>query len=249
MRSGVEPMTDALFLGELSDPLPHPGSRVSLRGPEGHHAAVVRRIRTGESVIIADGRGCAVRGPVVEVRKQEIDVEVAEVLQSPDRPRRIIVAQALAKGDRSELAIEMLTEVGVDEIWPWQSSRSIVKWAGERGEKSRTKWQACVREATKQSRRFRIPTIGPVIDSRRLADRVAEIDQTLILHEDADRPINEVELIATGSLLIIVGPEGGISGEEVAALTSAGGQSVSISDGVLRTSTAGVVAAAAVLLR
>lgn len=242
-------MTDALFLGELSDPLPRPGSRVSLRGPEGHHAAVVRRIRTGESVIIADGRGSAVRGPVVEVRKQEIDLEVAEVLESPVRPLRIIVAQALAKSDRSESAIEMLTELGVDEIWPWQSSRSIVKWAGERGEKSRAKWLATVREATKQSRRFRVPVIGPVLDNRRLVSRMSEIDQTLILHEDAERPINEVGLIEAGSLLIVVGPEGGISPDEITDLTSAGGQSVSISDGVLRTSTAGVVALAAVLLR
>ena len=241
-------MTDALFLGELADS-PALGQRIELTGPEGHHAAAVRRIRVGEQVIIADGAGRAIRGPVTDVGKQSIAVQVAELLGSPERLLRITVAQALAKGDRSELAIEMLTELGVDEVWPWQSSRTIVRWAGERGERSRAKWQACVREATKQSRRFRVPVVGPLVTTKAMTERVPDFDAVFVLHEDATTPIGEIVLPAAGSLLIVVGPEGGIAPEEVAALTGAGATAVTISDGVLRTSTAGVVALASVLTR
>ncbi len=241
-------MTDALFLGELADS-PALGQRIELTGPEGHHAAAVRRIRVGEQVIIADGAGRAVRGPVTDVGKQSVAVQVAEILTSPERPLRITVAQALAKGDRSELAIEMLTELGVDEVWPWQSSRSIVRWAGERGERSRVKWRSTVREATKQSRRFRVPAVGAVTTTKALAAQVAGFDAVLVLHEDATTPIGEIVLPTAGSLLIVVGPEGGIAPEELTALTGAGATAVTISDGVLRTSTAGVVALASVLTR
>ncbi len=241
-------MTDALFLGELPEPTVL-GSPVELTGPEGHHATAVRRIRLGESVIIADGAGRAVRGAVVEVGKARLVVEVAELLAAPARELRITVAQALAKGDRAELAVEMLTEVGVDAIWPWQSARSIVRWNGERGEKSRARWQSTAREATKQSRRFRIPEIGPVVGTPALARAVADFDATLVLHEDATQALGQAALPASGSVLIVVGPEGGISPEELEALVAAGATPVVVSDGVLRTSTAGVVALAQVLSR
>ena len=131
-------MTDPLFLVEdLSDRSRRSGRPITLDGAEGRHAAVVRRIGPGEMIMVGDGRGAGVRGPVVSsVDKSGLVVEVREQLPAPERPIRFVAVQALAKGDRSELAVEMLTELGIDEIVPWQAARSVVRWSGERAEKS-----------------------------------------------------------------------------------------------------------------
>lgn len=242
-------MTDALFLTDLADPLPPVGSAVELTGAEGRHAAVVRRIRTGERIILADGTGRGVAGLVTDVTKSGLTIEVAEQLIAEPSKRTFVAVQALAKGDRSELAIEMLTEVGISEIVPWQSSRSIVKWSGERGAKSADKWRSTVREAAKQSRRLLVPKVTESQTTKGICALIGESALTLVLHEEATTPIGEVALPESGRVMIIVGPEGGISAEELAGFTEAGAQAVSISDGVLRTSTAGVVALAALTCR
>lgn len=235
-------MTRPLFLCPLDDPLPAVGSLVQLTGEEGRHAAVVRRIRIGEVVTLADGAGRGVAGEVTGADKSGLEVRVTEVLAGADHALRVVAVQALAKGDRSELAVEMLTEVGVDEIIPWQASRSIVKWQGERGEKSLNKWRATVREAAKQSRRLAVPEVSAALTTKQLVHRVAAADLALVLHEDATESLATQELPASGTVLLVVGPEGGISTEEVDAFVEAGARPVRISDGVLRTSTAGVVA-------
>jgi 16S rRNA (uracil1498-N3)-methyltransferase len=242
-------MTDPLFLDELTAPLPMVGSRFLLAGDEGRHAAVVRRIRPGEMIMIGDGRGRGIRGSVVETGPSGLIVEVAGHLAASEEPRRLVAAQALAKGDRSELAVEMMTEMGISEIIPWQASRSIVRWSAERAVRSLAKWRSTVREAAKQSRRLNVPQVSEPVTTRQLAQRVANADLALLLHAGADESIAEVHLPAAGTVLIIIGPEGGISGDEVKELTGVGARPVSISDGVLRTSTAGVVALAAVKLR
>jgi 16S rRNA (uracil1498-N3)-methyltransferase len=155
----------------------------------------------------------------------------------------------LAKGDRSELAVEMMTEIGVSEIVPWQASRSIVRWSPERAARSLAKWRSAAREAAKQSRRLNVPQVSEPVDTRQLVQRAASADLALVLHEEAQESIAEVDLPAAGTVLIIIGPEGGISAEELGELTGAGARPVSISDGVLRTSTAGVVALAGLKLR
>lgn len=242
-------MTDPVFLGELPDPLPSVGSSVVLDGPEGRHAATVRRIRPGEQVIIADGAGRGIRGPVTEAVKSSITVEVRQTMITPEPKIKIAVAQALAKGDRSDIALEMITELGASMIIPWQSARSIVRWSGDRADKSHAKWQATVREATKQSRRLRIPLVDQLASTRQLATKINDHDLTLILHEEATLRLPELTLPDSGRIMIIVGPEGGIAPDELDLLTAAGGQPVSISDGVLRTSTAAAVAIAGILLR
>jgi len=243
-------MTDPLFLSDdLTDPLPTVGTHLMLAGNEGRHAAVVRRIRPQEMIMIGDGRGRAVRGMVVEVGPSSVVVEVAQYLATPAEPRRFVAVQALAKGDRSELAVEMMTEMGVTEIVPWQASRSIVRWSEERGVRSLNRWRTTVREAAKQSRRLNVPQVSEPVTTRLLTQRVAGADLTLMLHEEAEHSIIEVDLPKAGTVLIIIGPEGGISADERDELTRAGAQPVSISDGVLRTSTAGVVALAGLRLR
>lgn len=197
---------------------------------------------------MADGAGRGVRCRTVTADKHGLDLEVLEHLTSAEPRRRIIAVQGLAKGDRSELAVEMLTEVGVAEIRPWQAARSIVKWSGERGEKSRAKWQSAAREATKQSRRLRVPHVGDTLSTKTLATLLAEVDLALVLHEDATESLADLAVPESGTIALVIGPEGGIGDEECALLTAAGARLVRISDGVLRTSTAGVVAAGHLLL-
>lgn len=243
-------MTEPLFLlDELADPLPMVGSQVQLAGDEGRHAAVVRRIRPGEMIMIGNGRGQGVRGVVLEVAGPSLTIEVINHLGAALEPQRFVAAQALAKGDRSELAIEMLTEMGVHEIVPWQASRSIVRWSPDRAARSLAKWRSTAREAAKQSRRLTVPEVSQPVSTGQLAQLVASVDLALLLHEEAKESLAEADLPTAGTILIIIGPEGGIAAEELRQLTEAGARSVSVSDAVLRTSTAGVVALAGLKLR
>ena len=235
-------MTDALFLSDLHGT--SVGAQVHLTGEEGRHAAVVRRIQVGETILVADGAGTAVRGPVVAVDKSGVTLEVADVLHSPAEAVRYIAVQALPKGDRAERAVEVLTELGIDEVVPWQSSRSIVKWVPDRAERHLARWRSTAREATKQSRRFRVPVVTVPLSTREVALRIPDTALTLVLHEGAELPLAAVDLPTAGDVMVIVGPEGGISPEELAAFTQAGARTVSLGVGVLRTSTAGVVALA-----
>jgi len=235
-------VTEPLFLAPLE--APEVGKAVSLTGQEGHHAAAVRRIKTGEVVWISDGNGTAVRGPVSATDKGSITITIAEVLREPARAVRYVAVQALPKGDRAELAVEMLTELGVDEIVPWQSTRSVVRWSPERTERGLTRWRTSAREAAKQSRRFRVPTVAMPMTTAELALRIEQTALTVVLHEVAQTKLADLELPTAGEVMFIVGPEGGLTDEEVATFTNAGAKAALIADAVLRTSTAGVVALA-----
>lgn len=232
-------MSDPLFLAHFD--LVRIGGIVEVTGDEARHAVVVKRTVPGESVLLADGAGRAVRGRVVAAERNRLAVEVTEILGAPPHAHRFVVAQALAKGDRSELAVEIMTELGVDEILAWQASRSIVRWQGERGTKSLGRWAATAREATKQSRRFRIPEVSSA-STNRVVERIGAAELALVLHESAEKTLARVDLPETGEILLVVGPEGGISPEELERFQQAGAVPVRISDGVLRTSTAGAIA-------
>ena len=218
------------------DALPERGG-YDLTGPEGHHAADVQRLRPGEELLLCDGLGGLARAVVTVAAKGRLTVDVLDVTCVPAPSPRLVVAQGLAKGDRGELAVQAMTEVGVDEIVPWSAARSVVRWQGERGEKSAEKWRATAREAAKQARRAWYPLVAPLASTAALAGRVH-----LVLHEEATQALSTVELPAGVEIVLVVGPEGGIAPEEVAAFEKSGAVAVRLGDSVLRTSTAGVAA-------
>lgn len=233
-------MTDPVFLHEFAAD-PAVGDLITLAGEEGHHAAAVRRIRIGETVVLTDGNGRGIRGEVVAVDKRSLDVRVDELLRAPRPPVRWVVAQALAKGGHDDQAIDMMTQAGVAEVVPWQSARAIVRWTGDRAAKGVEKWRRTVREAAKQSRRLWVPAVHDVVDTAGLAMLVASVDAAYVLHESADRWLAGLDLPRAGSVLLVVGPEGGIAAEELDVLVAAGAVPVLVNDGVLRSSSAGIV--------
>jgi 16S rRNA (uracil1498-N3)-methyltransferase len=225
------------------------GSVVEVTGDEAHHAVAVRRLREGEQVVLTDGLGTSVTGEVAATGKRVFSVRVATVSHDEPPSPAVTVVQALPKGDRGELAVEVLTEVGVDRVVPWAASRSVAVWKGERAAKSHAKWQATAREAAKQSRRAWLPTVTPLASTADLAEVVGEADLAVVLHEDATAPLSAVDVPTSGRIVVVVGPEGGIAPDELAALEAAGAVTVRLGAEVLRTSTAGVVAVAALLAR
>ncbi|UZN01795.1 16S rRNA (uracil(1498)-N(3))-methyltransferase [Cellulomonas sp. S1-8] len=224
------------------------GGEYLLGGQEGRHAGVVQRRGPGERVDVVDCAGVRVVGRVRAAGAEGVHIDVDEVVVEPEPAPRLVLVQALAKGDRDEMAIEAATEVGVDVVVPWQAERSVVIWRGERAQKSRARWIGTVRTATKQSRRARMPAVDEPLDDRGLVARVtaavAAGGVAVVLHESATTPLHEVALPAAGDVLVVVGPEGGISDREVDDLTGAGAVVCRLGPHVLRTSTAGPVALA-----
>ena len=220
------------------------GSHVVLDGPEGRHAATVRRIAAGEQVMLADGAGLRVTCDVVEAGKAELGLSVVEVCRDPESQPRFVLVQALAKGDRDDQAIEAATEFGVDEVMPWQASRSIVQWRGDRGDKARRKWETTVAAAAKQSRRSWVPVVAELVTTKDLAARIGGAAAAYVLHEEATQSLAAQALPPEGDVLVVVGPEGGITPEEIAAFEAAGALTVRLGDTVLRSSSAGPAALA-----
>jgi len=229
------------------------GGTYRLAGSEGRHAAVVQRRTAGERVDVVDGRGVRLLGVVEAAAADGLVLRVEARQDEPAPAPALVLVQALAKGDRDELAIEAATEVGADAIVPWQADRSIVQWRGDRGAKSRAKWVQTVRAAAKQSRRAWVPEVDEPHDSRRLAARAARVTAAggavLVLHEEATTPIATAVLPRVGECLVVVGPEGGIGDDELSRLTAAGAVAVRLGPHVLRTSTAGPVALAVLAQR
>ncbi|MET9427577.1 MULTISPECIES: 16S rRNA (uracil(1498)-N(3))-methyltransferase [unclassified Streptomyces] len=241
-------MTAPVFVVEHLDRTT--GGTVTLDGPEGRHAVSVRRLRVGEEIVLTDGAGTGVYGTVAAVEgKDRLDVAVSEVRAEPEPSPRITVVQALPKGDRGELAVETMTETGVDAIVPWAASRCITQWKGERGAKSLAKWRATAREAGKQSRRLRFPEVAEAASTKQVAQLLAAAAFAAVLHEEGAEPLATAELPATGEIVLVVGPEGGVSPDELAAFAEAGARPYRLGRSVLRTSTAGTAATALLLGR
>lgn len=243
-------MSVSLF---LIDPLPA-GDRTTLDGPEGHHAATVRRLRPGEEVLLADGRGGTAAAVVTAVGRGTLDLAITTRRYAAAPDPRLVVVQGIAKGDRGELAVQAMTEVGADEIVPWAASRSVVRWQGERGARARERWVATAREAAKQARRPWLPEVAgsptePDLSTSAVARRLAAATAAFVLHEEADVPLATAELPTGGEIVLVVGPEGGVAPQELAAFEAAGARTVRLGAEVLRTSTAGVAALAVLRTR
>ncbi len=223
------------------------GDRLVLEGDEGRHAATVKRIRVGEEVVLVDGAGTSATCAVTSAGKASLEVTVVDVRYVERAVPLVTVVQALPKGDRGELAVEVLTEVDVDRIVPWAASRSVAVWKGERAAKGLAKWRAAALSATKQARRSWLPEVAEVASTAEVVTLIAAADLAVVLHEAADLPLAELPIDGVRSILVIVGPEGGISDDELEAFAAA--HVVRLGASVLRTSTAGVAAVAALLSR
>ncbi|MEU6858790.1 16S rRNA (uracil(1498)-N(3))-methyltransferase [Glycomyces sp. NPDC046736] len=237
-------MSDPVF---LVDALPSTDEFV-LDGPEGHHAADVQRLQPGETLLLSDGAGAVASARVTAAERGSLRLAVLERRTLPEPDPKLTVVQALPKGDRGERAVQMLTEIGVDEVIPWAASRSIVQWKGPRGDKARAKWTATAREATKQARRARLAHVAELHTTKQLVQRLRQAAQVLVLHESATAPLSGVDLAATGEIALVIGPEGSISPDELAALAEFG-PPIRLGDTILRTSTAGPAALAVLQAR
>ena len=223
------------------------GASVVLDGDEGRHAATVMRIRAGEQVVLTDGAGTSATCTVVDAAKASLSLRVDSVDRTDRALPHVTVVQAIPKGDRGELAVEMLTEIDVDRIVPWAAARSVAVWRGDRATKSLAKWRAAARTAAKQARRSWLPEVTTLASTDEVAHLLADADLGVVLHEDAALPLAALPLEGVQSVVVVVGPEGGLDEAELAAFTSA--EVVRLGSSVLRTSTAGVAAVAALLSR
>jgi 16S rRNA (uracil1498-N3)-methyltransferase len=228
------------------------GERVTLAGPEGHHAAAVQRLRVGEQLLLGDGRGGIAAARVTGTGRSTLELEITDRRREEPPAPRLVVVQGIGKGDRSELAVQAMTEVGVDEIVPWPALRSVVRWRGDRGDRAWQRWVLIAREAAKQSRRSWLPMVNEPAATAAVAARVREATGgggAVVLHEEAAKRLSSVRLPAEGDLVVIVGPEGGVAPAELTAFEEAGAVPVRLGSTILRTSTAGVAALAVLNLR
>lgn len=225
------------------------GAEITVEGDEAHHAVAVRRLRVGEAVVLTDGAGTTARGVVASTGKRVLTVTVESVRLHEAPEPAVVVVQAIPKGDRGELAVEVLTEIGVVEVVPWAASRSVAAWKGERAAKSLARWRSTAREAAKQARRPWHPSVAGLATTAEVVALVGAADLAVVLHEEATGSLATLDVPTAGRIVVVVGPEGGLAADEVAAFVEAGAVAVRLGAEVLRTSTAGVAAVAALLSR
>jgi 16S rRNA (uracil1498-N3)-methyltransferase len=222
--------------------VPAPGA-FRLTGPEGRHAATVRRLRAGEPLVLTDGRGNTAPSTVLDAGRTELTVDVGATAHTPPPAVQVTLVQALPKGDRGELAVELATEAGVDRVVPWSAQRCVARWrTPEQRGKGVERWRAAAREAAKQSRRAWLPQVDDVASTDEVRRLVENAGAALVLHDAAAAPLRATPIPDAGNVVLIVGPEGGLTEEELTVLTAAGGVPVRLGPQVLRTSTAAAVA-------
>ena len=236
-------MADTLFYAEA---IPAVGGVAVVDGDEGFHAATVRRIRPGEQLVLSDGKGVLADCVVEAADKRRISARVLDCRTAPMATPQVTVVQAIPKSERSELAIELATEAGADRFLAWQAARCVARWDGERADKGLRRWRAVARSAARQSRRAYIPEVDGPVPTPALAAHIAERSAAgavvLALHESATRKLADVAVAQADSIMLVVGPEGGIDDAEIGELTGAGAVAVRLGPTVLRTSTAAAVA-------
>ena len=241
VSSTSDPVVSSLYLREdLLVTLV--GQRLSIVGAEAKHAATVNRTRPGEVVAIGNGRGLVATGRVVSATPSELTIEVDAVEHAKRPSPMLTLAQALAKGDRDELAVQASTELGIDVVIPWAAERSVSRWEGPKVAKGRERWSAIAREAAKQSIRPWVPEVGELLTSKQLPALAAAI-RMLVLEPTAVTPLTAIRPDGR-DIVVVVGPEGGLTDGELTRFADAGAELVRLGDTVLRTSTAGPAAIA-----
>lgn len=228
------------------------GDRLVLDGPEGRHAATVRRLAPGEPVVLTDGRGLTASCRVVAAAPDRLELAVDARAETPEPRPRLVVVQALPKGDRGELAVGTMTEVGVDLIVPWAAARCITRWSGPRADKALKRWRTTAREAAKQSRRVWFPEVSELAPTAAVVELLRSAALGVVLHEGATvalASLSAATVPVDGDVVIVVGPEGSLTEEELVAFRAAGATAYRLGPTVLRTSTAGPAALAVLLSR
>jgi len=218
------------------------GGEVLLAGSEGRHAVSVRRMRVGEGIQLSDGAGRRIVGDVASVGTGELSVQVTEITDEIAVVPTLELVQALAKGDRDEMAVQAATELGIMSVVPWQAERSVSRWEGVKVSKNVERWHTISAEASKQALRAWVPTVASPITTKQLAQLAGPERLLLVLDPTAELSINQVVLPSSGVVSVVVGPEGGISPTELALLEEAGAKLIRLGSEVLRTSTAGLAA-------
>ncbi len=258
-------MTAPVFLADGADLA---ADLIVLTGAEGRHAATVRRIRPGERADVTDGQGLLAECVVTAAGAGQVELRVQARHEVPAPDPLITVVQAIPKGERAELAVETMTEVGVDVIVPWQAERCIARWPADRAPRALGRWRSAAREAAKQARRARVPEVTGLASSADVVARISAAGFAIVLQPAASVALSQLALArpagsrpgvpgpeklsppplpVSGDIVLIVGPEGGISPGELTAFTDAGAMPARLGESVLRTSTAGAVAAAVLM--
>lgn len=223
--------------------VPPPGQFV-LDGEEGRHAATVRRMRPGVQLVVCDGVGTSAVATVSTVARGSLTLDVATATTVPPPDLRVLLVQALPKGEHADRAVDLATEAGVDEIIPWQSERCVARWNGaaDKARRGRDKWARTAREAAKQSRRRHVPIVRSLATTDEVASQISTAAGALLLHEAGTTPLPTAPLPQSGEVVLVVGPEGGLTATEVAQFEKAGATAIRLGPEVLRTSTAAAVA-------
>ena len=223
------------------------GQPVGLDGAEGRHAVTVKRMGPGESLVLIDGSGLRITATITDVQgKDTLAALVDDITTSPEPSPRVIVVQAIPKSERAELAVDLATQAGADEIIAWQADRCVSKWDAKKAPKALGKWESAAVAAAKQSRRTRIPAVRGPVTTRQLCEEISGA-RALVLHEDATLRLKDLDDLDTAeTIYLLVGPEGGIGEEEVAQLTAAGATAIKLGPEVLRTASASMVALASI---
>ena len=215
------------------------GSSYDFANDDANHAIRVLRMQAGDEFMLSDGKGAWSQVVATEVKKKSMQVQILDSGFQDPLATTITVVQAIPKGDRAKEAIELLTEAGVDRIVPWASARSIGKGS--------EKFAITAREASKQSRRFRIPEVTELATTAQICEAIKISDLAIAFHESATTKLSDqISSHNVEHLLIIIGPEGGLTDEEISAFTQAGAKVALMGRPILRSAHAGIAAVSAV---
>jgi 16S rRNA (uracil1498-N3)-methyltransferase len=219
------------------------GQRQVLESDEAHHATKVLRLNIGEIIKISDGVGKWVSGPIVEIAKKELYISITERGEIQAAKPELVLVQAITKSDRNKEMLELAVEAGVDRIIPWQSERSISKWQSD----SEEKWQVGIKQSCKQARQTKLPNLMQVMSTAELVKTIGSGGYGIVFHEEASTKFSELTIPnSQSSVYLVIGPEGGISEQELLSFQNNGSKVVRLGDTVLRSAHAGFAALSAV---